>query len=164
MTGGESTGGWRRSAERWRWLVVLAALLGLVGLGVRYSQLVLTVPDGIRACLAEPQAHDGRELVLPVWFVAAVDGPRRYRVSRVIEDVAVEGPTEGLQPGQVITVVGTFRSADSVVVEVRRTIHTRRAAKQALSLIGLLGALVAGPWFFTVRVGYLRLRSSQRDA
>lgn len=156
-----SWGGW---AERGRWVVVLAAVLALIAVGGRYSEGVQAAPDGIRACLEEPAAHDGQRVVLPVWFVSQVDGPRRYQVSRVLKGVQVEGDTLGLEAGQVITLVGEFRSSDQTVVELRREIHHRRVHKQALSLLGLLLALGAAPCFFTVRAGYLRLRADQRDA
>ncbi len=155
---------WVGQVERWRWVMVLAAVLGLVGLGHRYSLGVQSVPDGIRACLEVPEANDGRRVVLPVWIVTQVDGPERYQVSRVLKGVQVEGDARGLEPGQVITLVGHFRAADRTVVELRREIHHRRIYKQALSLLGLLLAMGAAPWFFTVRAGYLRLRGVQPDA
>lgn len=145
-------------------MVVLAAVVALIAVGGRYSETVQSAPEGIRACLEAPAAHDGQRVVLPVWFVSQVDGPRRYRVSRVLKGVPVEGDTRGLEPGQVITLVGDFRASDQTVVELRREIHHRRAHKQALSLVGLLLAMGAAPWVFTVRAGYLRLRAERRDA
>lgn len=145
-----------------RWPLLALALVGLLALGLDYTRRVLELPDGIRAALTQPEAHDGERLVLPVWFVAGVDGPRRYRVSRILKDVPVEGPSEGLQAGQVITVVGQFRAQDRTVVELRRTVHRHRAAKHALSLLGLLVALAAAPFAFTWQGGYLRLREAPR--
>lgn len=126
-----------------RLLLVLCCVAGIVGLGSRYASLATSLPDGIRACLAAPHEHDGVRLVFPVWFVAGVDDASHYRLSRVVKDVVVEGPTEGLARGQTITVVGDFRADDSAVVEVRRHVHTLRPHKKALSIVGLaLGLLV----------------------
>lgn len=156
-------------ADPWRLPLLALVLVALLGLGAAYTRLVITLPDGIRACLADPASHDGTLQVFPVWFVSGVDGPDRYRVSRVVKDVVVEGPSEGLERGQVITVVGHFRARDSVVVQVRREIHHLRPYKMGLSLVGLLLAMVAAPWRFTWRDGYLRVRggddpSGGRDA
>lgn len=150
-------------ADRWRAPLLALVLLALLGLGARYTRLVLELPDGIRACLADPSAHDGAVQVFPVWFVAGVDGPDRYRVSRVVKDVVVEGPTAGLEQGQVITVVGRFRGRDSVVVETRREIHHLRPYKMGLSLVGMVLAFVAAPFHLTWRGRYLRLRASLDD-
>lgn len=148
--------------DRWRWTIVGVVLVAQLGLGMTYTHRAMTLPDGVRACLAEPQAHDGVELVFPVWFVAGIDGPRRYRVSRVVKDVVVEGDSAGLEQGQVITLVGRFRGADSVVLEERREIHHLRPYKHGLSLLGLVLALLAAPAAWTWRAGYLRSRATPR--
>jgi|GEM_PF-1417764 len=149
------------SKDRLRWLVVAAAGMLLVVLAADYTRQVVSLPDGIPACLAHPAELDGTRLVLPVWFVAGVDGPDRYRVSRVAKDVPVQGDTQGMERGQVITLVGRWRGADGVVVEERHQIHTLRPYKKALSLAGLVLALVAAPLTFTWRDGYLRLRRDE---
>lgn len=151
------------AAERWRAPALLLVVLALLGLGARYTRLVVELPDGIRACLADPAAHDGTVQVFPVWFVSGVDGPDRYRVSRVIKDVVVQGPTDGLEQGQVITIVGRFRGSDAVVVETRREIHHLRPYKMGLSLVGMLLAFVAAPAHFAWRGRYLRLRATLAD-
>lgn len=151
-------------SDRWRLPVLAAALAALVGLGWYFTRLVMDLPDGIRACLAEPADHDGTRLVFPVWFVAGVEGPDRYRVSRVVKDVVVEGDSGGLERGQVITLVGTFRGQDSVVVEDHHQIHTLRTHKKALSLLALLAAVLLAPLSYAWRDGYLRIRSVLPDA
>lgn len=140
--------------------MILLCLAVVLGLGQRYTQWAMTLPDGIRACLAEPAAHDGTRLVFPVWFVAGVDGPRRYRVSRVVKDVVVEGDSAGLERGQTITLVGHFRARDAVVVEQRRENHRWRSGKKQLSVLALVLAGLALPWTFRWRGGYLELRGT----
>ncbi|NOY26131.1 MAG: hypothetical protein GXP62_09695 [Oligoflexia bacterium] len=147
--------------DRWRWLIVvgcLLGLLGLLGLGSRLSHRVLTLPHGIRACLADPIGHDGTRVVFPVWFVAGVDGPDRYRVSRVIKDVVVVGDSTGLARGQEITLVGHFRGRDSVVIEDHHHVHTLRPYKKGLSLVGLLLAVFLAPRVLRWRDGSFHLR------
>ncbi len=146
------------STDRLRWPLVLLSLLVIAGLGAAYTSMAMALPDGVRACLADPAAHDGAELVFPVYFVDGVDGPQRYRISRVVKDIVVEGDSAGLERGQSITVVGRFRAADSVVVETRHEVHHLRPWKKRLSLLALVLAGVLAPRVFSLRGGYLRLR------
>lgn len=148
--------------EHTRWLGILTCLGLIVALGGRYGRMATSLPDGVAACLADPAAHDGTPLVLPVWTVTAVDGPRRYHVGRVVRDVVVEGDTRGLARGQTITLVGDFRAADAVVVERRREIHHLRPWKTRLSLLGLVLATALAPVVFRWRDGYLELRPPRR--
>ncbi|MCB9777696.1 MAG: hypothetical protein H6742_03960 [Alphaproteobacteria bacterium] len=129
-----------------RLTLVFCCLVGIAGLGSRYATLATTLPDGIRASLADPDAHDGERLVFPVWFVSGVDDAEHYRISRIIKDVRVEGDSAGLSRGQTITVVGDFRAGDSTVVELRHQVHTLRPHKKALSMVGLLLGLAAVPF------------------
>ena len=147
--------------ERWRGPVLLLCVLLLVLLCARYGRMASQLPDGVQACLADPARHDGTPLVFPVWFVAGVDGPARYRVSRVVKDVVVEGDTRGLERGQTFTLVGRFRAQDAVVVEERREIHRLRPWKTGISLLGLLLAGIGAPLCFRWRGGFLELRPAR---
>lgn len=142
--------------------LALLSLLVIVGLGVAYTSMAVDLPDGIRACLADPASHDGVELVFPVYFVEGVDGPHRYRISRVVKDIVVEGDSTGLERGATVTVVGRFRAADSVVVELRRQLHPLRPWKKRLSLLALALAGLLAPRVFRWRDGALRIRALER--
>ena len=94
------------------------------------------------------QQHDGLLLHFPLWEVSQVDGADRFSVSRTIRDVPIEGASSGLEPGDTVSVVGTFRAADQVVVATEVHRHALRPIKELLSTLGLLLALFFLPRFF----------------
>lgn len=141
----------RPFADESRTLGVGLALALLVAMGGWYSYLAIHVVFGYRQCVAAGASADGRSLTFPLWVVTGVDGPDRYRVSKVLRDVPVEGPTEGLAVGQTVSVMGDFRAADLVVVEELREVHHLRKWKEGLGILGFVVALAAAPFSFRVR-------------
>jgi hypothetical protein len=128
-------------------------LLGLVFLAVlgwRYADYaqhgVVTYPT----CVADRARCDGQSLAFPLYEVTAVrsDG---YDIAKVTPRVAVEGPTEGLEVGDVVSVAATFRGSDASVVETFRIAHPYRRWKQALGVLGVVLALAFMPRAFTIR-------------
>lgn len=133
-------------------LVPAALLLALCGY---YAHLADTLPIGWRACLADPAASDGEELRFPLYTVSRVDGPQRYRISKTIQDIPVEGATAGLAPGMTVSVQASFRASDQVAVEIYREHHRLRAAKKLLGIVGLVWALWMAPRAFGWQAGRL---------
>ena len=140
-------------SDRLRWVKLAAAVLLIVFLGARYANYANNLPFGWRVYVAEPEEHDGKSLVFPIYTVSAVDGPDRYRISKVIQDIPVEGSTAGLSPGMTVSIRATFRGQDSVAVQTERHHHRLRLHKKLLGIAGLLGALVAAPLAFVVGRG-----------
>lgn len=134
-----------------RFLLGLAFVLVL---GWRYADYAQHGVITYGTCAADPARYDGRSLAFPLYEVTAVrsDG---YDIAKVIPRVAVVGPTEGLEVGDVVSVAGTFRGSDSSVVEAFRIAHPYRRWKQALGVVGVVLALAFLPSAFTVRGGRL---------
>ncbi len=144
--------------DRHRWLKLVAALLLLVLLAVRYTHYAENLPFGWRVCVASPAENDGKSLLFPIYTVTAIDGPERYRISKVIQDIPVQGDTVGLAEGMTVSVQATFRGQDGVAVEVSREHHRLRLHKKILGIIGLIGALIAAPLALVLRDGGLAER------
>lgn len=142
-------------SDRHRALKVLALLALVAGLGGLYAWHSLTLLAAWPKTLEAGQAADGRELRFSLWEVNEVQGPRRYVLKRVVEDVPVEGDATGLSPGDTVTVVGRFRAADGVVVAEIQEVHHNRRYKELLGYIGVAAALVAAPFGFRWRHGRL---------
>lgn len=140
-------------SDRHRWLKLSAALLLLVLLAARYTHYADHLPFGWRVCVSEPEAHDGKTLVFPIYTVTRIDGPDRYAISKVIQDIPVQGDTEGLEAGMTVSIRATFRGEDRIAVQTERHQHTLRAHKKALGILALLAALIAAPLAFTLRDG-----------
>lgn len=140
-------------SDRHRWLKLSAALLLLVLLAARYTHYADNLPFGWRVCISDPAEHDGKALVFPIYTVAGVDGPDRYRISKVIQDIPVQGDTAGLAEGMTVSIRATFRGLDGVAVQTERHHHTLRLHKKALGIFGLLAALIAAPRAFSWRDG-----------
>ena len=140
-------------SDRHRWLKLSAALLLLVLLAVRYTHYADHLPFGWRVCVSDPGAHDGKALVFPIYTVTSVDGPDRYAISKVIQDIPVEGDTEGLAEGMTVSIRATFRGQDRVAVQTERHHHTLRTHKKALGIVALLAGLIGAPMAFTWRDG-----------
>lgn len=144
--------------DRLRWLKLAVTLGLLLGLAARYTHYANNLPFGWRVCVADPTENDGKDLVFPIYTVAGIDGPQRYRISKVIEDIPVEGSTEGLSVGMTISLRAVFRGADQVAVQTELHHHRLRTHKKALGILGLLGALIAAPLAFSRREGGLVAR------
>jgi len=142
-----------------RWSSILAALGLLVALGFHYTWYTTHVPVGWRQCLADPAGHDGQALIFPLYTVTAVRGPQRYEISKALRDIPVVGDASDLERGTTVSVKGTFRASDGVVVASERKVHRYRGAKQALGVIGLLGGLLAFPLGFRFRRGGIEERA-----
>jgi hypothetical protein len=132
-------------------------LLGLTFifvLGWRYAEYAQHGVITFRTCASDPARYDGYALAFPLWEVTAVrsDG---YDIAKVIPRVAVVGPTEGLEVGDVVSVAATFRGSDASVVETVRIAHPYRRWKQALGVLGVVLALAFLPGAFTIREGRL---------
>jgi hypothetical protein len=131
--------GWLADRHRARVVPVLAViLLGVCG---AYARHAARAPHGWDWCLQDPVARDGASLVLPLWTVTGVDGPRRYRISKQVRDLPVAGDTAGLTVGDTVSVVARFDGTARVAREERREVHRLRRWKEAL---GLLGVVVGG--------------------
>ena len=134
-----------------RFLLGLAFVLVL---GWRYADYAQHGVVTYAACAADPPRCAGRSLAFPLYEVTAVrsDG---YDIAKVIPRVAVVGPTEGLEVGDVVSVAGTFRGSDAAVVETLRIAHPYRRWKQALGALGVVLALAYLPSAFAIRGGRL---------
>jgi hypothetical protein len=89
----------------------------LVATGSYYTWLAMTTIIGYRECVAAGATREGQELVFPLWVVTGIDGPDRYRISKVIRDVPVEGSTAEIEEGATVSVIGHYRAEDRVVVQ-----------------------------------------------
>lgn len=141
---------------RLRRLAVAGTLM--LGLGLYNVHVAMEVVFGYRDCLEDPERWDGSRVIFPLWTVTGIDGPERYRVSKVVHDVPVAGTSAGLQVGDTISIKGHFRASDLAVVEETRALHPLRRWKERLGYAGLVVVLVAAPGFFTWRGGRLRVR------
>ena len=148
-------------SERYRPLKLASAALLAAGLGVLYSHIEQTVAIGWPQCVADPRALDGTPLTMPLWTVTRVEPPDYYEVSWIVRDVPVRGPTDGLEPGQIISVVGDFSAEGPVVVERYHLVHRWRRAKVALGALGVILALASAPLGLRIRDGYLEERDTR---
>ena len=145
-------------SDRLRWLKFAVALGLLCALAARYTHYANNLPFGWRVCVADPAANDGKDLIFPIYTVAGIDGPQRYRISKVIQDIPVQGSTEGLTVGMTVSLRAVFRGADQVAIQTERHHHHLRLHKKVLGILGLLGALIAAPLAFSLRDGGLSTR------
>ena len=138
-------------ADRGRgWRCAVAAAI-LAAMGAYFSWLALEIEIGYRQCAEAPTAHAGRTLVFPLWEVTAIDGPDRFRISKVVQGVPIRGESGGLAIGDTVSLEGTFNAADLTVTETRRELHPLRRWKERLGAAGFVVTLVAAPWAFQVR-------------
>ena len=121
----------------------------MLAVGAYYAWIATTQVTGYRESVA--QHLDGQVLVFPLWDVTAIDGPDRYRISKVIRDVPMVGDATVLHVGDTISVMGAFRDADAAVVETAREIHILRRWKERLGVLGFLLAAAAAPVAFRIR-------------
>lgn len=145
-------------SDHHRRLKIVVALAMVVALGAGYGWVASTVSIGWYQCKRDPAAHDGQSLRFPLYTVTAIEGPDRYRISRFARNVPVLGYTSDLSPGATVSVVGTFRARDVVVVESWHLVHRWRPLKRLMGIAGLLCAILLAPRFFGVEGGRLRER------
>lgn len=138
-------------AEAGKWLRITTVAIALVATGTYYTWLAMTTIIGYRECVAAGADRDGQELTFPLWVVSGIDGADRYRISKVIRDVPVEGSTEEIREGTTVSVTGKFRASDAVVVQEVREVHVLRVYKEALGVLGTILALIAAPFGFRMR-------------
>jgi len=124
-------------SDKHRGIRIGLCLAVLLGLGWMYTGFMLDRPVGVRAAIAEPEAHEGQSLLLPLWWVSSIDGPTQYAVSKTMADVPVQGPTAGLSLGDTVSIKGVFQAPNQVIEE-ERHLHWLRPWKGGFSLLGLL--------------------------
>jgi hypothetical protein len=129
--------------------VLVALLLG--GVCASYARWALSQQQGWRWCLEDPKGRDGSTLLFPLWTVTAIEGPQRYRISKVVTGIPVEGATEGLSIGDTISVSARFDGPRSVAVETDRELHPLRRWKEGLGILGFLIVATCAPLGFRLR-------------
>jgi len=146
-------------SDEGRRLKMLVAVVIILALGLRYAWVAAHMQSGWRWCMEDPVARDGSSLVFPLWTVTAIDGPDRYRISKIIKDVPVEGDTSDLHEGATVSVVARFDAGRTLAVEQLRELHVLRKWKEGLGVLGFLCALAAAPFAFRWRSGRIEERS-----
>lgn len=137
-------------------LVIAAGLLAVVS--AMYVDVAMSAEQGWRWCMEDARGRDGSTLVFPLWTVTGIDGPDRYRISKVVKDIPVIGSSEGLHEGATVSLVARFDGTAHVAVEELREAHPLRTWKEALGVIGFLAAGCAAPFLFRLRGGRLEER------
>jgi hypothetical protein len=130
-----------------------AGWLTLALLGGWYAKLAMGLEIGWRQCISDPVRWDGQELVFPLWVVTAVDDGDHYKISKVVRDVPIEGPTTALTVGDTVSVIGHFSRQKTVVEQSVIEVHRLRKYKEGIGVAGLVGALIGVPLCFRRRNG-----------
>ena len=138
-----------------RALRILIGVALAIALGLTYAWQVEHAPEGWVQALARGVAADGRELRFSLWEVMRIDGPDRFEMSKVIQDVPVEADTTDLHVGDTVSVVGRFRASDQTVVAEVLENHQNRRYKEALGWVGFALSVIAAPFGFRWRDGRL---------
>ena len=120
----------------------------LVGLGAYYAYLTLGLDIGWRQCVADPAGRNGDTLVFPLWEVTGIDDATHFKISKVVKDVPVEGPTAALSEGNTVSLIGRFDKDKMVVEQQVIEIHRLRPYKEGIGAIGLIAAIVLAPICF----------------
>jgi len=126
--------------DRHRGPLALLLVAVLVGLCAWYAHQASARAVGFARCQADPATFDGARVELSLWRVQDV-GDGLYRVAKLERGVPVAGPTAGLEPGAVVSLVTHYDAARQVLVEEHRELHPRRAAKSWLGALGTLAFL-----------------------
>lgn len=137
---------------------MLLAVAVIVALGLRYAWVAAHMQSGWRWCMEDPVGRDGSTLVFPLWTVTAIDGPDRYRISKIIKDIPVEGDTAPLHEGATVSLVARFDAGRTLAVEEVREIHVLRRWKEGLGVLGFVCAVAAAPFAFRWRAGRIEER------
>ncbi len=136
---------WRDSR---RAIFATVCALYLVGLGGWYAHLAMGLEIGWREYTSDPATYNGHRLSFPLWTVTRIVSDQRYEISKVVQDIPVEGDATVLHVGDTVSVVARFDAARTVAVEETREIHVLRAWKERLGIAGVLTWLLAMPWCF----------------
>jgi hypothetical protein len=129
--------------------VVVACCGALVALGALAMHWVGGREVGWAACRADPVLHAGTAVVLPLHDVSRLDlGTGELWVSQSWRDVPVVAAAlpEGLQTGDVVSVVGTCAAQPARVVADRVGLHPLCPWKEGLGMLGLGLWLLSLPW------------------
>jgi hypothetical protein len=141
---------------RW-WKIGLISLLYAV-LGGWYARWALAAEQGWRWAMTDPVGRNGAPMVFPLWEVTAVEGPDRYRISKVVKDVPLHGDARDLKVGDTVSVIGHFDASGPVVEVEVRELHVLRKYKEALGILGFVWVVLAAPFAFRIRGGRLTER------
>lgn len=145
-------------SDRFRLPLALLCVAWLCFMGWRYTQVVASRTSWIEQCTADKASCDGRKVFLALVHVVEVRD-EGYTVLKVTDEHTVVGDPTGVEPGQVISVIGRFdASSDTIVVE-HREHHPLRAWKTRLSALGLVVA--GGVVLLSFRVRDRRLEERQ---
>ncbi len=131
------------------WTGILSGII-LIGIGAQYADFAAHQRQGFQWCLENAQACDGREILLPVWDVVAVE-EESYEVFKVTGPIPIQADPTGLKIGDTVSIRGVFRKEHQAIVETHRTLHSRRPLKKALSGAGLLLFFVGIPFCLRIR-------------
>ncbi len=139
---------WLTDRARARTMAVSATLLLVVM--VSYTRYAMYTRAGWRWCMEAPRERDGSALVFPLWTVTGIDGPARYRISKNVKDIPVEGDALSLHVGDTVSVVARFDATRTLAIETSREIHVLRRWKEGLGILGFLLVVAAAPFAFRV--------------
>ena len=135
-----------KDENRGRVLLVASSALFILLLSWAYNRSTIEV--GYFRCLEMVQQCDAEEVVLSLHRVHKVNSANSYVVEQGFREVPIEGPTEDLRVGETISVGGSFRAQDLVVVESWREMHEFRQRKIYLGYAGVVFILLMLPvWF-----------------
>jgi hypothetical protein len=126
---------------------VLSALLLAATMALWVSERT-TTEVGYWACLEEPIAADGRDIVMSLFRVHAIKSDTHFVIEHGFREVPMIGDSTALSVGQIVSMGGVFRAHDKVVVESWRQHHHLRSTKVRYGIlgVGLLFLLIPG-WF-----------------
>ncbi len=126
--------------------VVLLGMTTLLGIGAYYAQVAMTAAQGWKWCMEAPLDRQGATLLFPLWTVTGIDGPDRYRISKLVKDVPIDGSSEGMAVGSTVSVSATFdwNGGSPIGRQTDVEIHHLRVWKERLGVIGfvVLGLLL----------------------
>ncbi len=125
-------------SDRHRIVKLLLLCAAMAALCLWYTWQAASHTVGFARCMSDPAAYDGQRVELALWLVESVQ-PGGYHIGGLTRGVPVLGSSEGLEPGQTVSVVGRFDAERLVLVEEWRELHHARPHKAALGLLGLLG-------------------------
>jgi hypothetical protein len=135
--------------------ILAVAIAALAVLALSWTWMCEFVPFGWDAAAAEPAAHDGETLVLSLFNVEAIEGADRYRLRKSSSRVEVIGETASLHVGEDLSLGGTFRASDGVLVESWRVPAPLRDQKKGLGILALILTFCLVPVWFRVRDGWI---------
>lgn len=131
------------------WTGILSGII-LIGMGAQYADFAAHQRQGFQWCLENAEACDGREILLPVWDVVAVE-ESAYVVFKVTGPIPIQGDPSGIEVGDTVSIRGVFSKDVAAIVETHRTMHPYRPLKKALSGLGLVLFILGVPVFLRFR-------------